>query len=165
MSHENWPVAAMFKRDCLLAFRQVGDWALPTSFFALVIVVFPLGLGLDTQVLQALAPGLFWVVALLAALMSVPQLFRTDWENGTLDQWVVSGMPLWLGAAIRVGVHWGFSTIPMLVLTPLLGLGYGLTWGATWWLVISLAVGSPALAWLGGWALHSHSASATAICW
>lgn len=150
MNRDNWPVRAMLKRDTLLAVRQTGDWALPTSFYALVLVVFPLGLGLETTALQNLAPGLFWVTALLSAMMAVPQLFRTDWDNGTLDQWVVNGIPLWLAAGTRVVVHWVFSVVPLLLLTPLLGLGYGLTAGATGWLLVSLALGSPALVCLGG---------------
>jgi heme exporter protein B len=150
MSRDNWPVLAMLKRDTVLAFRQTGDWALPTSFFALVLVVLPLGLGLEPTTLESMAPGLFWVTALLSAMMAVPQLFRADWDNGTLDQWVVAGIPLWLVASTRVLVHWVFSVLPLLALTPLLGLGYGLTTGATVWLVASLALGSPALVCLGG---------------
>jgi heme exporter protein B len=83
-------------------------------------------------------------------MMAVPQLFRSDRDNGTLDQWVISGIPLGLAAGVRVLVHWVFSVLPLLLLTPLLGLGYGLDWTTTWWLLASLALGSPALVCLGG---------------
>lgn len=100
--------AALILREARLLARRPAELANPLVFFALVIALFPLAIGPDTQLLQALSPGLVWVAALLAVLLSLDGLFRSDFEDGSLEQWVLSPHPLALLVLGKVLAHWVF---------------------------------------------------------
>ena len=110
----------LLARETRLLFRRPAELANPLVFFAIVIALFPLAVGPETQLLQTISPGLVWVAALLAVLLSLDGLFRSDFEDGSLEQWVVSPHPLALLVLAKVLAHWAFSGLALVLLAPLL---------------------------------------------
>ncbi|GKS08153.1 heme exporter protein CcmB [Pseudomonas syringae pv. theae] len=141
--------AALILREARLLARRPAELANPLVFFALVIALFPLAIGPDTQLLQALSPGLVWVAALLAVLLSLDGLFRSDFEDGSLEQWVLSPHPLALLVLGKVLAHWVFSGLALVLLSPLLALMLGLPAQCLPVLMFSLLLGTPVLSLLG----------------
>src|SRR3989344_5480263 len=139
----------LLARESRLLFRRPAELANPLVFFAIVIALFPLAVGPQTQLLQSLSPGLVWVAALLAVLLSLDGLFRSDFEDGSLEQWVVSPHPLALLVLAKVLAHWAFSGLALVLLAPLLGLMLGLPIGTITVLLVSLLLGTPILSLLG----------------
>ncbi|MBB3101806.1 heme exporter protein CcmB [Azomonas macrocytogenes] len=135
--------------EARLLCRRPAELANPLVFFAIVIALFPLAVGPETQLLQGISPGLLWVAALLAVLLSLDGLFRGDFEDGSLEQWIVSGYPLPLLVLAKVLAHWLFSGLALVLLAPLLGLMLGLPASALPVLVLSLMLGTPVLSLLG----------------
>ncbi len=113
--------ALLFRREARLLCRRPAELANPLVFFAIVIALFPLAVGPESQLLQSISPGLVWVAALLAVLLSLDGLFRSDFEDGSLEQWVVSPHPLALLVLAKVLAHWVFSGLALVLLAPLLG--------------------------------------------
>jgi heme exporter protein B len=142
-------VTLLLARETRLLFRRPAELANPLVFFAIVIALFPLAVGPETQLLQTISPGLVWVAALLAVLLSLDGLFRSDFEDGSLEQWVVSPHPLALLVLAKVLAHWAFSGLALVLLAPLLGLMLGLPIGTIAVLLISLLLGTPILSLLG----------------
>jgi len=136
-------------RDLTLALRHPGETLLVVAFFVLVASLFPLGVGADPQLLTRIGPGVIWVCALLAAFLSLPALFATDYADGTLEQMALSPHPMvsWVGG--KVAAHWLVSGLPLTVLSPLLGLQYGLQADTLGTLALALALGTPVLSLLG----------------
>ncbi|EGH95958.1 MULTISPECIES: heme exporter protein CcmB [Pseudomonas syringae group] len=141
--------AALILREARLLARRPAELANPLVFFALVIALFPLAIGPDTQLLQALSPGLLWVAALLAVLLSLDGLFRGDFEDGSLEQWVLSPHPLALLVLGKVLAHWVFSGLALVLLSPVLALMLGLPGQCLPVLMLSLLLGTPVLSLLG----------------
>lgn len=112
-------------------------------FFVLVASLFPLGVGADTALLRTLAAGVAWVSALLAALLSMPRLFGEDHADGTLEQWMLSPLPLWLVVLAKVAAHWLSSGLLLVLASPLVALQYGLSAPAAVVLMLSLLIGTP----------------------
>ena len=112
----------LFCREWRLAWRRPGDLLNPLVFFALVVSLFPLAVGPEPSMLRAMAPGVIWVAALLATLLSLDGLFRSDYEDGSLEQWVLSPHPLALMVLVKVLHHWMMSGLAMVLLAPLFGL-------------------------------------------
>lgn len=139
----------LLERETRLLFRRPAELANPLVFFAIVIALFPLAVGPETQLLQTISPGLVWVAALLAVLLSLDGLFRSDFEDGSLEQWVVSPHPLALLVLAKVLAHWAFSGLALVLLAPLLGLMLGLPLGTIPVLLVSLLLGTPILSLLG----------------
>jgi len=139
----------LLAREARLLFRRPAELANPLVFFAIVIALFPLAVGPETQLLQTISPGLLWVAALLSVLLSLDGLFRSDFEDGSLEQWVVSPHPLALLVLAKVLAHWGFSGLALVLLAPLLGLMLGMPFSALPVLLISLLLGTPVLSLLG----------------
>ena len=139
----------LLARETRLLFRRPAELANPLVFFAIVIALFPLAVGPETQSLQTLSPGPVWVAALLAVLLSLDGLFRSDFEDGSLEQWVVSPHPLALLVLAKVLAHWAFSGLALVLLAPLLGLMLGLPIGTIPVLLVSLLLGTPILSLLG----------------
>ncbi|MBA1272828.1 heme exporter protein CcmB [Stutzerimonas azotifigens] len=139
----------LLKREARLLVRRPAELANPLVFFAIVIALFPLAVGPESQLLQGISPGLLWVAALLAVLLSLDGLFRSDFEDGSLEQWVVSPHPLALLVLAKVLAHWLFSGLALVLLAPLLGLMLGLPLQALPVLLLSLLLGTPALSLLG----------------
>ena len=139
----------LLSREMRLLARRPSDLANPLVFFAIVIALFPLAVGPETQLLQTLSPGLLWVAALLAVLLSLDGLFRSDFEDGSLEQWVLSSHPLPLLVLAKVLAHWLFSGLALVLLAPVLALMLGLPERCLPVLLISLLLGTPVLSLLG----------------
>jgi heme exporter protein B len=140
---------ATFKRDLILLLRRRGEVLNPLVFFALVITLFPIGISPDPELLSTIAPGLLWVAALLAALLSLDSLFRGDYDDGTLEQLLLSPQPLAVLALAKVAVHWLLTGLPLALMAPVLGIMLSLPAGSYLVLALSLALGSASLSLIG----------------
>ena len=138
-----------FVRDLTLAWRHPGETVLVVAFYALVASLFPLGVGAEPQLLARIGPGIIWVCALLAAFLSLPALFATDYADGMLEQMVLSPHPMPAWVAGKIVAHWVASGLPLTVLSPLLGLQYGLDTATLGTLALALLLGTPILSLLG----------------
>jgi len=138
-----------FSRDLTLSLRHPGEALLVVAFFVLVATLFPLGVGADPQLLARIGPGVIWVCALLAAFLSLPGLFAGDYADGTLEQMTLSPHPMPGWVAGKIAAHWVASGLPLTVLSPLLGLQYGLDAQTLGTLVLALLLGTPTLSLLG----------------
>ncbi|MBX8533829.1 heme exporter protein CcmB [Pseudomonas cichorii] len=139
----------LLAREARLFVRRPAELLNPLVFFAIVIALFPLAVGPQTQLLQTLSPGLLWVAALLSVLLSLDGLFRSDFEDGSLEQWVLSPHPLALLVLAKVLAHWVFSGLALVLLAPLLALMLGLPTQCLPVLLFSLLLGTPVLSLLG----------------
>jgi len=139
----------LLKRDLTLAIRHRAEILNPLLFFVLVTSLFPLGIGADPKLLQAVGPGVIWVAALLAALLSLEGIFRSDFEDGTLEQFLLSSHPVSVLVIAKVLAHWLITGLPLLVISPLLGVLLGLPGDAIMILLITLALGTPVLSLIG----------------
>lgn len=137
-------------RDVRLAFRQGGATTLVVVFFVLTVTLFPLGVGPETAVLRRIAPGVIWVAALLAAMLSLDRLFQVDFEDGSLDQLALAPLPLELVAAAKCLAHWISTGLPLVVISPLLGVLLELNGEAYGALLLAMAAGTPSLSLVGG---------------
>lgn len=141
---------AVIRRDLLLAWRRRSDVFTTLVFFVIVASLFPLGVGPEANLLRTMAPGVLWVSALLATLLSVTRLFAADYADGTLEQMLLSTEPLPLIVLGKVSAYWLVTGLPLVLLAPLLGVQFDLPQGAIGVLSLSLALGTPALSLLGG---------------
>ncbi|MFS2007199.1 heme exporter protein CcmB [Duganella sp. CT11-25] len=139
----------VIRRDLLLAFRRRTDVLSTLVFFVIVCTLFPLGVGPEPELLRTLGPGVLWVAALLASTLALNRLFGLDHADGTLEQLLLSPEPLVLIVAGKVAAHWLISGLPLVLLTPLLALQFGLDAQATASLALSLLIGTPALSLVG----------------
>ncbi|WP_193074828.1 heme exporter protein CcmB [Pseudomonas sp. FME51] len=139
----------LFCREWRLAWRRPGDLLNPLVFFALVVSLFPLAVGPEPSMLRSMAPGVIWVAALLATLLSLDGLFRSDYEDGSLEQWVLSPHPLALMVLVKVLHHWLMSGLAMVILAPLFGLMLALPLSSLPVLAMTLLLGTPILSLLG----------------
>jgi heme exporter protein B len=138
-----------FNRDLRLALRHPGETMLVIAFFVLVASLFPLGVGAEPQLLQRIGPGVIWVCALLSAFLSLPAMFASDHADGSLEQMVLSPHPMAAWTSGKIAAHWVASGLPLTVLSPLLGLQYGLAGDTLMALACALALGTPVLSLLG----------------
>ena len=139
----------ILRRDLMLALRRKSDLAQVIFFFAVVVTLVPLGVGAETNTLRAIAPGVVWVAALLAALLSLPRMFAADFADGTLEQMLVAAEPLPIIVFAKVIAHWLVTGVPMTVFAALFGVMFDLSLDVTLVLVASLAVGTPILSFIG----------------
>lgn len=140
---------SILRRDLMLALRRKSDLAQVIFFFAVVVTLVPLGVGAETNTLRAIAPGVVWVAALLAALLSLPRMFAADFADGTLEQMLVAAEPLPVIVFAKVIAHWLVTGVPMTVFAALFGVMFDLSLDVTLVLVASLAVGTPILSFIG----------------
>ena len=140
---------AVLQRDMRLAMRRRGEAALPLAFFLVSTALYPLGVGPEPHTLRLIAGGVLWVSALLASLLSLQTLFAADHADGTLEQMLLSQEPLWRVGLAKVCVHWLLSGLPLVLLSPLLGLQYQLDGEALWMLPLGLLLGTPVLSLIG----------------
>lgn len=115
-------LAALLKRDLLGAIRQSSDMLNPVFFFLMVVTMMPLGISPESKSLSVLAPGLLWVIALLATLLSLDSLFRSDYDDGSLEQLALSPQPLYFMVIVKVLSHWLTTGLPLTLVAPLLGV-------------------------------------------
>lgn len=137
------------RRDLLWGVRDVGELLLVLAFFVLVTGLFPLALGADAKLLARVGAGVFWVAALLAALLSLSRVFMQDLRDGALEQLVLSGASLTALVAGKITAHWLLTGLPLVVLSPLLAVQFDIGGAATWVLMGSLALGTPTLSLVG----------------
>jgi heme exporter protein B len=142
--------SALLRRDLLVAWRRRADLVNPLTFALMVTALFPLALGPEANQLARIAGGVAWVTVLLASLLTLDALFRGDLEDGSLDQWVVSGQPLALLAAARLLGHWLTTGLPLTLAAPLLAAMLGLPQAASLTLLAALALGTPLVSLVGG---------------
>lgn len=136
-------------RDLRLALRNRHELANPLIFFVLVVTLFPLAVMPTPQALQTMAPGVIWVSALLAVLLSLDRIFKQDYEDGSLDQLMLSPNPLVILVLAKVVAHWLLTGLPLVIIAPLLGLFMSLSAEAVEVLVYSLLLGTPVLSLVG----------------
>lgn len=141
--------AMLLRRDITLAFRRRSQLANPLLFFAVVVSLFPLGIGPGPALLQTIAPGIIWVGALLAAMLSLESIFRADFSDGSLEQLLLSPHPLPLLILAKVVAHWLVTGLPLLLVAPVLGLLLHLDGDTLAALCATLALGTPALSLVG----------------
>jgi len=140
---------ALLIRDIRLAFRAGGGFGMGLSFYLLIAVLVPLGVGPDPTVLAKIAPGILWVGALLSCLLSLDRLFALDYEDGSLDLLATAPVPLEGAVLVKALAHWIVTGVPLVAVAPLLGVLLNLDPQGYVWLVISLATGTPALSVIG----------------
>jgi len=140
---------ALLIRDLRLAIRAGGGFGLGLAFFLLVAVIVPLGVGPEPATLAKIAPGILWVGALLSCLLSLDRIFALDFEDGSLDLLATSPLPMEGAVAIKALAHWLVTGLPLVLAAPVLGVLLNLPVPGYLWLVISLALGTPALSIIG----------------
>lgn len=139
----------VFVRDLRVAFRRQSDSAAVIVFFFIVVSLFPLGVGPDPALLRSMAPGVIWVAALLAAMLSLTRMFADDYQDGTLEQLLLAATPLPLLVLAKIAAHWLSSGLPLALVSPLLALQFGLSADATLVMMASLLLGTPLLSLVG----------------
>lgn len=140
---------ALLLRDLRLAVRAGGGFGLGLAFFLIVVVLVPFGVGPETGLLARIAPGILWLGALLACLLSLDRIFALDWEDGSLDLIATSPLPLEGVVSVKALAHWLTTGLPLVLAAPLFGLLMSLPQGGYGPLVASLAIGTPALSVIG----------------
>jgi len=150
-SGQPWCAAmiALLLRDLRLATRAGGGFGLSIVFFLILVTLVPFGVGPESPRLATIAPGILWVGALLAALLSLDRLFALDHEDGTLDQFATAPLPLEAVVAVKAVAHWLTTGLPLALLAPLLGILLNLPTEAMLPLSLSLLIGTPALSVIG----------------
>jgi len=136
-------------RDLALAVRAGGGFGLGLAFFLIVVVLVPFALGPETGLLSQVAPGVLWLGALLACLLSLDRIFALDFEDGTLDLLACAPVPLEGVVAAKAAAHWITTGLPLVLAAPLLGVLLNLPGPGFFWLVVSLVLGTPALSLIG----------------
>jgi heme exporter protein B len=140
---------SLLVRDLTLAMRRKADVLTTLFFFLIVVSLFPLGVGPEIETLRQIAPGVIWVAALLASMLSLGRLFSDDYQDGTLEQILLEPHPLSVLVLSKVLAHWLLSGLPLVVFSPLLGMQLGLDGEAIVLLLITLMLGTPALSLIG----------------
>ena len=139
----------VFKRDLTIAFRHKDDILNPLLFFIIVITLFPLGIGPESNTLARIAPGIIWVAALLSTLLSLDRLFKSDHLDGSLEQMLLSPHPLFIIVLAKIIAHWCLTGLPIIFIAPLLGLLLHLDENSYPALMLTLLIGTPILSFLG----------------
>ncbi|TVP54690.1 MAG: heme exporter protein CcmB, partial [Halomonadaceae bacterium] len=141
--------ASTLRRDIRVRVRKLQDLANPLIFFVIVVSLFPLGVSPDAAFLQNAGAGVIWVAALLAVLLSLDGLFRDDFEDGSLEQWLLTPQPLFVLVLVRVISHWFMAVVPLILLAPMLGLMMHLSGQQIMVLCLTLLLGTPVLSLVG----------------
>jgi heme exporter protein B len=136
-------------RDLLLAMRRPADVLTAVAFFIIVVSLFPLGVGPEPALLRTIAPGVIWVAALLASMLSLPRMFASDHVDGTLEQMLVSGAPLGAIVLGKTVAHWIVSGVPLVLISPVLAIQYDLAPESLVVLALTLLIGTPVLSFIG----------------
>lgn len=140
---------AVITRDLKLALRRQADLVSALFFFIIVVSLFPLGVGPEMDMLRKMAPGVLWVAALLATMLTLPRLFGDDYRDGTLEQLVLAPQPLPVTVLGKMAAHWLTSGLPLTLLAPVLGLQFDLSADGLLVLTLALLVGTPSLSAIG----------------
>jgi heme exporter protein B len=141
--------ALVVQREIRLSFRRPEQLLQPLVFFLIVTTLFPLGLNLQLSLLRDMAPGVLWVAALLSSLLSLDSLFKSDADDGTLEQLALSGQSLTVIVAAKTIAHWLVTGLALVVVSPIVGTSLGIPAGAFGTMLLGLALGTLTLSWLG----------------
>lgn len=139
----------VIKRDLLLAMRRRADVLTTLVFFVIVVSLFPLGIGPEAEVLRKIAPGVVWVAALLASMLSLGRMFSADYLDGTLEQMLMVPQSLSMVVVGKIVAHWMLSGLPLVLIAPVLGLQFDMSAQALWVLIVALLLGTPVLSMIG----------------
>lgn len=139
----------VFVRDITVALRRSTDVLTPLVFFVIVVSLFPLGVGPEPNLLRIMAPGVIWVAALLATMLSLSRLFANDYADGTLEQLALAPHPLTILVLAKVCGHWLLTGLPLVLISPLLALQLNFGYDSMGTLVASLLLGTPVLSLIG----------------
>ena len=139
----------ILRRDLLLAIRHRAELINPLLFFVLVVVLFPLGIGTEQKILSSIAPAIVWIAALLSALLSLDHIFRSDMEDGSLEQMIISTQPTSLIVLAKITAHWITTGLLITLVGPLLGVFLGLSGDTAQMLFFTLCIGTPILSAIG----------------
>ena len=139
----------LLRRDLTLAFRNRAEFANPLLFFVMVISLFPLAVGAMPSLLQTIAPGIIWVAALLAAMLSLDSIFRSDFDDGSLEQLLLSAHPVPVLVLAKVCAHWLVTGVPLLLIAPVLAEMLGMPSAAQGVLLLTILIGTPILSLVG----------------
>jgi heme exporter protein B len=142
-------VIALLTRDLRLAVRAGGGFGLGLAFFLIVTVLVPFGVGPETGLLTRIAPGVLWIGALLACLLSLDRIFALDWEDGSLDLLATAPLPMEGIVSVKALAHWLTTGLPLVLAAPVLGVLLSLPPEGYLWVLVSLAAGTPALSVIG----------------
>ncbi|MBA6222931.1 MULTISPECIES: heme exporter protein CcmB [unclassified Colwellia] len=137
------------KRDLMIAFRHRDDIINPLLFFVIVVTLFPLGVGPESTTLSRIAPGIIWVAALLATLLSLDRLFKSDYADGSLEQMLLSPQPIFILVLAKIVAHWLLTGLPLILIAPLLAVLLHLNEHSYGALMLTLLLGTPVLSLLG----------------
>ena len=140
---------AVLRRELLLGYQQKGEVLTPLVFFVMVASLFPLGVGPEAGLLLRMGPGVLWVGALLAAMLSLPRMYSADFADGSLEQFAISELPLSLLALAKALAHFLMTGLPLVAVSPVLGLQFGLEPRQLGVLMLSLLLGTPTLSLIG----------------
>ncbi|MEX1036518.1 MAG: heme exporter protein CcmB [Sneathiella sp.] len=139
----------LVRRDLMLAFRQGSTVTLSLSFFVIVVVLFPLGVGPELSILARIGPGVLWVAALLACLLTLDRMFQADFEDGALDLLMIGPLPVEILVLAKVMAHWLTSILPLIIVAPVLALSLNIPAEGILTITFVLLIGTPALSLIG----------------
>jgi heme exporter protein B len=141
---------SVFYKDVALAYRQRAELMQPLMFFVLVITLFPLAIGPSPETLQGIGGGVIWVAAILSLLLGMERMFRDDFADGSLEQYMLSSTPLYMFVVVKVLTHWLMHIVPLFLISPLLALFLNLTFDMYVALMFTLLLGTPLISFIGG---------------
>ena len=139
----------MVRRDLRLALRQGSDSVMVVTFFVVTVVLFPFGIGPETNILERVSAGILWVVALLAAMLSLDRLFQADYEDGSLELLALSPTPLEVVVMAKITAHWLTTGLPLMAAAPLLAVLLHMNADGFGTLLLAMALGTPTLSLMG----------------
>lgn len=143
-------VLAVINRDIRVGMRNRSEIFMPLIFFLIIISLFPLGLGLENQkLLQAAAPAILWIAALLSTVLVLDRVFKNDFEDGSLEQMAISGSPLYFIVLGKIISHWLLTGLPLVIFSPVLAVMLGFTLPESFMVALILLVGTPLLSFIG----------------
>jgi heme exporter protein B len=142
-------LSLVIHRDLVLAMRRRTDVLTTLIFFVMVVSLFPLGVGPETDMLRKMAPGVVWVAALLASMLSLGRMFSADYLDGTLEQMMLVPQSLSVVVLAKILAHWMVSGLPLVIMAPVLGLQFDMPAQALWVLIAALLLGTPILSMIG----------------
>lgn len=142
-------ISLVVRRDLVLAMRRRADVLTTLIFFVMVVSLFPLGIGPEMDMLRKMAPGLVWVSALLASMLSLGRMFSADYLDGTLEQMMLAPQSLAIVVLSKILAHWMVSGFPLVIIAPVLGMQFDMSAQALWVLMITLLLGTPILSVIG----------------
>lgn len=142
-------LALVVRRDLLLALRRRADVLTTLFFFVMVVSLFPIGVGPEPEMLRKMAGGVVWVAALLASMLSLGRMFSADYLDGTLEQMLLAPQSLSVLVLGKIVAHWMLSGLPLVLISPVLGLQFDMSAQALWMLVLALLLGTPVLSMVG----------------